>query len=80
MYAELYLRDKAHLWFCGSDKSTIQNFAALYAQLVGRFGESKTTLMTRLDQYKQGASEPMREYVDTVRLLFAKLFYGAKSS
>ena len=34
--------------------------------------------MTRLDQYKQGASGPMQEYVDTVWLLFAKTGYPAE--
>ena len=78
IYAELHMRDKAQQWLCGLDKSTIPTFAALYGQLVERFGESKTTLMTRLDHCKQGSSEPMRDYVDTVRLLYAKTGYPAE--
>ena len=71
-YAELHMRGKAQQWFCCLDKAAIPGFAALHACLVGRFGESKLTLMTRLEHWKQGCPEPVRDYVDTMHLLFVR--------
>lgn len=46
--------------------------------MIERFGDSKTTLMTRLDHRKQEANETVRDYVDAMRLLFAKTSYPAE--
>lgn len=43
--------------------------------MIERFGDSKPTLMTRLDHCKQGANETDCEYVNAMRLLFAKTIY-----
>ena len=43
--------------------------------MIERFGDSKSTLMTRPDHHKQEATETVRDYVDAMRLLFAKTSY-----
>ena len=77
-FAELHMRDKAQQWFVGLDRSSLPTFSALCNLLVARFGEGKTMLMTRLDHRKQQVDEPVRDYIDAMRLLFAKTEYPAE--
>ena len=76
--AELHMLDKAQSWFVGLDRATLTSFDALAKLMIDRFGDSKTTLMTRLDHRKQEVTESVRDYVDAMRLLFAKTRYPAE--
>ena len=78
IYAQLHMRDKAQQWVCGLDRAAIPDFASLYNQLVARFGESRLTLMTRLEHCKQGPSESIADFIDNICLLFAKTGYPAE--
>ena len=74
-FAELAMRDKAKLFFIGLLTRGVNNFAAIKQELIIRFGESQTTLMTRLEHRKQKADENVRDYIDAMRILFAKTNY-----
>ena len=55
--AELHMLDKAQSWFVGLDRATLTSFDALAKLMIDRFGDSITTLMTRLDHRKQESTE-----------------------
>ena len=74
-FAELAMRDKAKLFFIGLLTRGVNNFAAIKRELIIRFGESQTTLMTRLEHRKQKADENVRDCIDAMRILYAKTNY-----
>ena len=75
---ELHMLDKAQSWFVGLDRAALNGFDALSKLMIDCFGDSKTTLMTRLDHRKQEANKSVRDYVDAMRPLFAKTRYPAE--
>lgn len=74
-FAKLAMRDKGKLFFIGLLTRGVHNFAAIKRELITRFGESQTTLMTRLEHRKQKADENVRDYIDAMRILFARTNY-----
>ena len=58
-YLELHLRGKDKQWFVGL--GLVTDFAWLRNMMTSRFGETQTTLMTRLDFRKQQPKESVRD-------------------
>ena len=76
--AEVHTSDKPQSWFVGLHGATLTSFNTLTKLVIDRFGDSKTTLMTRLNHRTQEAHEPVHDYIDAMRLLFPKTRYPAE--
>ena len=70
-FAEFYMRGKAKTFFVGLQVQRIHTVAAVKQKLIARFGDSPSTLLTRLMNRKQ-PTESVRDYVDAMQMLLSK--------